>query len=110
MEELFPNHPNLLRVSRTPMGMSSFVKKPFFGREGCNIDLVVEGVEKDRTSGPYQESAFVYQEYCPLIQNGNNHAQLGVWMIGPEARGMGIREDVRPILRNTSRFIPHVIC
>jgi glutathionylspermidine synthase len=109
LEELFPNHPNLLRVSCSPDRMKSYVRKPFFGREGRNIDLIVKGERFDQTSGPYENEASIYQEYCPLIRNGNNYAQLGVWMIGPEARGMGLREDVSPILRNTSRFVPHVI-
>ncbi len=90
LDELYPNHPNLLRVSREPRG-ASYARKPFFGREGRNIDLVVEGVKIEKTSGPY-DGQCVYQDYCPLIQNGDNFAQLGVWMIGPEARGMGIEK------------------
>ena len=109
LDELFPDHPNLLRVARQSEGFQSYARKPFFGREGCNVDLIIKGVQADKTSGPYQEGPCLYQEYCPLIQNDNNYAQLGVWMIGSEARGMRVREDVRPILRNTSRFIPHVI-
>lgn len=34
---------------------------------------------------------------------------LGVWMVGPEAVGLGIREDDTLITQNNSRFIPHVI-
>jgi glutathionylspermidine synthase len=109
LDELYPNHPNLLRIAREPKDLRSYARKPIFGREGRNVDLVIEGVRADTTSGPYQNEPCVYQEYCPLLRNKNNYAQLGVWMIGPEARGMGIREDVRPILRNTSRFIPHII-
>jgi glutathionylspermidine synthase len=30
-------------------------------------------------------------------------------MSGPEPVGLGIREDMRPIIGNTSRFVPHII-
>lgn len=109
LDELFPNHPNLLRVARQSSELRSYARKPFFGREGRNIDLVIDGKQIDKTVGPYHDEVCIYQEYCPLIRNENNYAQLGIWMIGPEARGMGVREDSLPILRNTSRFIPHII-
>jgi glutathionylspermidine synthase len=109
LEELYPKHPNLLRVARQPEVLRSYVRKPYFGREGRNIEVVVDGIQKDKTAGPYQRGESIYQEYCPLIRNGDNYTQLGVWMVGPEARGLGVREDVRPILSNTSRFIPHII-
>jgi glutathionylspermidine synthase len=32
---------------------------------------------------------------------------IGSWIVGDEPAGMGIREDVNPVTRNTSRFIPH---
>jgi glutathionylspermidine synthase len=70
---------------------------------------MVEGRKLDEVSGPYGDGPCIYQEFCPLIHNGENFAQLGVWMVGPDARGLGVREDVTPILRNTSRFVPHVI-
>jgi glutathionylspermidine synthase len=109
LQELYPDHPNLLRVSRTPDGFESFARKPFFGREGNNVDLVVGGRSLDSATGSYADERMLYQEYCPLISDGTNFAQLGIWMVGDQACGLGIREDTRPILRGASRFVPHVI-
>jgi glutathionylspermidine synthase len=109
LQELYPNHPNLLRVSRSADGFDSFARKPFFGREGNNIELVVDGHPLDSTPGSYGEEQVLYQEYCPLACDGTNFAQLGVWMVGDQACGLGIREDTRPILRGDSRFVPHLI-
>ena len=36
-----------------------------------------------------------------------NYPVIGSWIVGDEPAGMGIREDVNPVTRNTSRFIPH---
>ncbi|HEX4141700.1 MAG TPA: glutathionylspermidine synthase family protein [Candidatus Methylacidiphilales bacterium] len=109
LQELYPGHPNLLRVSRDPNAFTSFARKPFFGREGHNISLVIDGRGTESSDGPYDEEPILYQEYCPLISTGTNFAQLGVWMVGDEACGLGIREDTHPILRGGSRFVPHII-
>ncbi|MFN5393095.1 MAG: glutathionylspermidine synthase family protein, partial [Planctomycetota bacterium] len=34
---------------------------------------------------------------------------LGSWVIGDRACGMGIREDIKAVTHNTSRFLPHCI-
>ena len=84
--------------------------KPVFGREGANVTLYQNGVETDSRPGPHHDEGIIYQEYAPLIQATRGiFAQCGVWMAGPEPVGMGIREDTRPILTNTSQFVPHVI-
>ena len=61
------------------------------------------------SGGEEPEDKFLFQQYAPLFTDGARHAQLGVWMIGPEARGLGVREGNGPILTNTSRFVPHVL-
>jgi glutathionylspermidine synthase len=109
LQELFPNHPNLLPVSRDAGAFKSYARKPILGREGSNLQLVVDGQELSSTSGPYEDDSFIYQQFAPLVRNGKNYAQLGVWMIGDEARGLGVREDDIPILRSSSRFVPHII-
>ena len=110
---LFPDSPYLLRAALAPEGMRSHVRKPFFGREGANVSLVIDGRDTAATDGPHAEGPFLYQEYAPLFQSetgGRRHyAQVGLWMIGPEACGIGVREDTSPILGNTSQFVPHVI-
>jgi glutathionylspermidine synthase len=32
---------------------------------------------------------------------------MGSWIVGNAAAGVCLREDVSPITRNTSRFVPH---
>jgi glutathionylspermidine synthase len=109
LQELFPNHPHLLRVSGDPL-RGDYVRKPVFGREGANVTLYKKGVEADARAGDSRISSFIYQEYCPLIRpKPGIFAQCGVWMTGPEPVGLGIRQDVRPILSNTSQFVPHII-
>jgi glutathionylspermidine synthase len=109
LQQLYPNHPHLLRVSDQPM-QGNYVTKPVFGREGANVALYKSGVEIDKRDGPHTDDDFIFQEYAPLLQaKPEVFAQCGVWMAGPEPVGMGIREDVRPILGNTSQFVPHII-
>jgi glutathionylspermidine synthase len=91
-----------------PNHFSSYVRKPLFGRKGRNVEIVVNGQHVESTAGPYDGLA-IYQQYCPLVRNGRYHAQMGVWMIGTEAAGLGVREDDQMILRSSSRFVPHVI-
>lgn len=109
LQKLYPDHPQLLRVSDRPLPRNH-VAKPVFGREGSNVALHLGGTVTDRRDGPYAEEEFIYQEYCALPQAiPGIYAQCGVWMAGPEPVGMGIREDTRPILGNTSCFVPHVM-
>jgi glutathionylspermidine synthase len=42
-------------------------------------------------------------------QSCGNHAVIGSWIAGGAACGIGMREDVSPITKNTSRFLPHAI-
>jgi glutathionylspermidine synthase len=109
LQEIYPNHPHLLHVSDHPL-RGNYVSKPFFGREGSNVTLYKNGVEIDKRTGP-DSGGLIYQEYCSLVRpQPGTFAQCGVWMAGPEPVGLGIREDSRPILSNTtSQFIPHII-
>jgi glutathionylspermidine synthase len=106
LQELFPHHPYLLPVAGKPLS-GDYIRKPIFGREGRFVSLHRQGDSADK--GSSQSPGFIYQSYKELYRSGENYAQVGVWMVGPEACGMGIREDAKPILTNTSRFIPHII-
>jgi glutathionylspermidine synthase len=109
LQQLYPNHPYLLPVSDEPL-RANYISKPVFGREGSNVALYQNGVEIDKRAGTRTSQSAVFQEYCPLVQaKPGLFAQCGVWMAGPEPVGLGIREDHRPILGNTSQFIPHLI-
>jgi len=109
LHELYPGHPHLLKTSNQPL-RGDYATKPAFGREGGNVTLYRGGQPIDRREGTSGLGSLVYQEYCPLLQaRPGLFAQCGVWMAGPEPVGLGLREDSRPILGNTSRFVPHII-
>jgi glutathionylspermidine synthase len=108
LTELFPSHPNLAPAYRQPEPLRGrFVKKPILGREGSNVTWTEHGSTVAATDGPYGGEGFVYQEPAPLACFDGNWPIFGVWMIGGEAAGLGIREDRSRITSNASRFVPH---
>ena len=105
--ELYPEHPNLLPAYYEPAPLGSkYVKKPKLAREGANIS-VVDGPVVQATDGDYGAEGFVYQAVAPLPRFEDDFALIGSWIVGDKAAGIGVREDVSPITRNTSRFVPH---
>lgn len=120
--EANPGHPNLLKTSfvSSDMGHRNFVKKPFLSREGSNVSIHDnKGSTLLSTDGPYGSGGFVYQELCPLPvfeapENTGHlgpqkemHAVIGSWVVGDLSVGMCVREDVSPITKDTSYFVPH---
>ncbi|HEX2748460.1 MAG TPA: glutathionylspermidine synthase family protein [Verrucomicrobiales bacterium] len=107
--KLFPDHPALVPcVLDGALAAPSVVRKPVYGREGCNVEIRRHGTALHVTDGPYAgrcvEQAFVdaprYDGFLPLAC---------VWMIGGHPAGLGIREEEGPVTLNDSRFVPHFI-
>ena len=108
--QLNPGHPNLLECYfDSPTGLTDYVKKPIYSREGANITVFRDGVQIDASSGEYGEEGYIYQQYTELPNFDGNYPVLGSWVIGGESAGMGIRESKTLITDNLSRFIPHLI-
>ena len=106
--EMAPTHPNLLPASLEAGKLSgSVVRKPIFGREGANIQLLDGGSVVAESSGAYGGEGFVYQQRAEIPEFDGNFPIIGSWMIASQAAGIGIREDVSPITKDSSRFIPH---
>jgi glutathionylspermidine synthase len=107
--EMFPNHPNLLPASLSPLaGVERSVRKPLFSREGANITLFAEdGRPVEETGGNYGGEGYVYQEYCELPRFGDSYTLVGSWIVDGRPAGIGIREDVSPITKDSSTFVPH---
>ena len=110
--EKFPGHPNLLETyldDAGPMRLKDYVRKPKWGREGRNVQVVAGG-RIEETGGDYGEEGYVYQQYAPPAEFDGRRAVIGSWVIGHEegAGGMGIREGESLILGNLSEFVPHV--
>ena len=112
--EMAPDHPNLLPAyfdddPRAVALGSSFVRKPLHSREGANVTIVRDGDMIAQTGGPYGRSRHVRQALAPPVAFDGNYPVIGSWIVGDEARGIGIREDTVPITSNVSRFVPHMI-
>ncbi len=107
--ELAPNHPNILPAYTTSKPLDNcWIRKPLLSREGANMS-VRNGSERFETGGEYGEEGYVYQKYLSPKSFDGNYPVLGLWMIGDEACGMGIRESASKITDNLSRFTPHII-
>lgn len=112
--ERHEGHPNLLPAHfdgdpRAAALGDRYVRKPFFSREGWDIELV-NGTERlEGPKGGYGEEGHILQGLADLSCIDGNHAVLGSWIVGEAAAGLSVREDRSQITRNVSRFLPHVI-
>jgi len=109
-----PGHPNLLPAffegdPRCAELNPRYVRKPLYSREGANITLVERGTVLDSDDGPYGAEGFILQDAAALASFAGYHAVLGSWLVASQPCGLCIREDVTPITKNTSRFVPHYI-
>ncbi len=106
-------HPNLLPAffeeapaAELPAG---WVRKPFFSREGANIEVRFEDGSRESSDGPYDDAPTIRQAVHPLPHFAGGYPLIGSWVIADRASGIGVREDTTLITRDTSRFLPHVI-
>jgi glutathionylspermidine synthase len=112
--EMAPRHPNLLPAyfeddPAKARLQGRYAKKPLYSREGQNV-LLVDGYRVvDRDGGLYGKNGFILQQLASMPVFDGNYPVIGSWVIGDAPGGIGIREDVTPITKNTSRFIPHAI-
>ncbi|MBZ5488498.1 glutathionylspermidine synthase family protein [Halomonas aquamarina] len=111
--EHFKGHPNLLPAyfeERNPALLPpGWVRKPFFSREGSNIELLTPDGQREAVDGPYTDSPWIRQAYQPMPRFGEHHALIGSWVVGDRACGIGVREDVGRITKDSSCFVPHAI-
>lgn len=104
-------HPNLLAAEfEDGVGALApgWVRKPLHSREGANITLALPDGRQLVSDGPYGGPC-IRQAFHPLANFDGRHALLGSWVVGDRACGLGIREDVSPITRDSACFVPHVI-
>ena len=111
---MHPRHPNLLPAyfdddpKAAELG-DSFVRKPIYSREGANVTMVVGGQAVDQDEGPYGAEGFVRQAVATLPKFQENYPAIGSWVAGGKPCGLSVREELTPITKNTSRFLPHAI-
>ena len=119
LHEYNPDSPYILKCYRTEQEASknlgdTFVKKPLISREGANVTLVENGKVICEEGGDFGKEGFIYQEMAKLPDfkdsrdNLDYNPVIGVWVIGGEICGMGIRESNGLITGNTSYFVPHI--
>lgn len=107
--ELNPGHELLLPAYLDgPREMTSYVRKPFFGREGQGIAVIQDGKVIEGAPGSGNTDSCVYQALAPMADAGGKTAVFGSWLIDGESAGMGIRESRGLITNNTSSFVPHL--
>lgn len=111
--EWHPGHPNLLPAfiddnpSRpVPKG---WVRKPYFSREGANVDIRTGEGQRVFEDGPYNDAPYILQGFAPLPRFADSYTLIGSWVVGDTAAGIGIREDDSLITKDSSRFLPHVV-
>ncbi|MEN5302693.1 glutathionylspermidine synthase family protein [Pseudomonas sp. TWI628] len=111
--EWHEGHPNLLPAfvddrpqSPVPKG---WVRKPYFSREGANVDIRTAEGERVFEDGPYDDAPYILQGFAPLPKFADSYTLIGSWVVGGRASGIGIREDDSLITKDSSRFLPHVV-
>jgi glutathionylspermidine synthase len=107
--ELNPGHELLLPAYIDgPHELTSYVRKPFFGREGQGIAVIHDGQVVEGAPGSGIAENCVYQALAPMAEAAGKLAVFGSWLIDGESAGMGIRESRGLITNNTSGFVPHL--
>ena len=105
--QLFPNHPLLLETKNSPLNKKQ-VKKPTFGREGANVEILDSELNViESKDGEYLNNGFVYQEYVDFLEHDGYKYQAGVFF-AYEACGLGFRK-AKGIIDNMSKFVSHTI-
>jgi glutathionylspermidine synthase len=112
--ELNPRHPLLLPATRTReemgrMGISQWVEKPVYGREGGGITVYEYGTATVTGRGAAESEAMIYQQRTNLFRAGGRHFVWGLWMVDENCCCLSARGDVSPVTGNMSRFHPHRI-
>lgn len=85
------------------------MEKPFFGREGAGVSVMVRGNPIFTGAADHQGEPFAYQKHASLFSAGGQHFVWGLWMISDECCALSARGDSSPITGNLSRFFPHRI-
>jgi len=107
--DLYPGHPLLLESSFEPLSGKTQVKKPFFGREGGNVEILEsDGTPLVQMPGEYGEYPAVYQEYTELPMDSEGAKYQAGLFFAYESCGLGYRKGGE-VMDNLSKFVGHVI-
>jgi len=108
-------HPNLLPAAFADDSAAAadiggrYARKPFFSREGWDIELVDNADVERGPEGGYGNEGAIIQALAPLPNFSDLRPVIGSWIVGTDPVAMSIREDDVAITRDKARFVPHVI-
>jgi glutathionylspermidine synthase len=104
---MFPQSRNLAPTfHKRPSQIDDFVAKPVFGREGAGVRF---GANAPRTPAAFDAEPLIYQQRVHAKKFAGYTPVFGVWVIGGEPCGLGIREDTSEITGSNASFVPHRI-
>lgn len=107
MWEMFPNAPNLTPAFfEKPRAIEDFVIKPIFGREGAGVRF---GSRTAPNPAAFEDEPVVYQQRVKAKRFSGYTPVFGIWLIGGEPCGLGVREDEAEITGPNACFVPHRI-
>ena len=109
--------PAYFAESSSAKTLTSYAKKPVWGREGGSVTLVKDGgTVTDNPSEYGADGLWVVQELLELPSfeglEGTLHPVIGSWLIDGEPAGMGIREGLGTeglVTQNRCFFVPHLV-
>lgn len=111
---LFPGHPLLLPAALDRGAIDGpAIGKPALGLEGQGMQ--VDGIPGASTApaAGLPPCPMIWQAWAPLpvhpTPQGDAYPVMGVWMVGDEPQGLGIREGEALVTTLEDRFVPHVV-
>lgn len=112
--KLFEGHPNLIPSyfeDDTKAGLigRDFVRKPIFGRDGNNIEIIRGNERVEASGGTYGKASWIRQSIVQLPEFRGRHPMTGIFVVQGEPVGLLIRESPGLITHCESPVIPHVI-
>ena len=112
----FPGHPLLLPASLDRAAIDGpAIGKPALGLEGQGMTIEDEAAAGASTEMPEElpPSPTIWQQWAPLPahQAGTQsvYPVMGVWSVGGEPCGLGIREGDGLVTTLEDRFVPHIL-
>lgn len=105
--ELFPGSPHLVPAfNERPKQIGDFVTKPILGREGAGVRI---GSRDPDYPALFDKEPLVYQQRVRAKKFDGYTPVFGVWVVGGEPCGLGVREDLAEITGPNACFVPHRI-
>lgn len=105
----FPNSIIAETYTDINWALTSYVKKPVYGRLGENITIKDESGKEIKTKGDYGNQKTVYQKYHPLLADLENYYyQLGIFYTDKPS-ALNVRSQDSKILTDDCEFMSHYI-